>query len=164
MIKVYNNFTIKAPNGEELQIQLRYADTQSQKEFKQSTHAARQFRSAEYEFATQSWRTGRPLSSTDKQTGNEFEQYLGTAPGVPIQGQRWAQHGGLGGAGRSPLGALPSTNSMPPPAVQVDVAAGKENVQTGVGTDAVDNKPEVTSPATVQGSNNGDSGAVSDQE
>lgn len=162
VIKAYNNFTVTAPNGEELQIQLRYADTQQQKEFKQSTHAARQFRSAEYEFATQNWRTGRPLGATDRQ--NEFEQYLGTTPNVPIQGQRWAQYGGLGAAGRSPLSALPSTNSMAPPTVQINIAPGKENAQTGAGADSVESKSEVTSPVTVQGSTTVDAAVGSDKE
>lgn len=49
VIRTFNNHTIKAA-GEELQIQIRYADTQEQKSLKLQTQAARQFRSAEYEF------------------------------------------------------------------------------------------------------------------
>lgn len=82
-----------------MQVQIRYADTQEQKSLKQQTQAARQFRSAEYEWASQNYRPGHP---------NEFEQYLGTHPTVPIQGQRWA-HSAMrqAPATRSPLGAAP---------------------------------------------------------
>lgn len=55
-MKTFNNHTITS-NGEELQIQIRYADTQEQKSLKQQTQAARQFRSAEYELATTVFQT-----------------------------------------------------------------------------------------------------------
>lgn len=48
VIRTFNNHTIKSA-GEDLQMQIRYADTQEQKSLKQQTQAARQFRSAEYE-------------------------------------------------------------------------------------------------------------------
>ncbi|KAM3424424.1 hypothetical protein BST61_g6429 [Cercospora zeina] len=48
VIKTFNNHTIKTA-AEELQVQIRYADTQEQKSLKQQTQAARQFRSAEYD-------------------------------------------------------------------------------------------------------------------
>ncbi|KAK4544329.1 hypothetical protein LTR36_004220 [Oleoguttula mirabilis] len=91
VIRTFNNHTIKSA-GEELQMQIRYADTQEQKSLKQQTQAARSFRSAEYEFATQAWRQGRlytgpTVHDTPTSSGNEFEQYLGGG----VQGQRWAQ-------------------------------------------------------------------------
>lgn len=95
-------------------MQIRYADTQEQKQLKQSTQAARQFRSAECEstprsslqgptntcredeFATSAWRQGRlPYAGTTlndvPNPTSEFDQYLGTTAGVPFQNQRWAQ-------------------------------------------------------------------------
>ncbi|KAK5165125.1 uncharacterized protein LTR77_009222 [Saxophila tyrrhenica] len=166
VIKDYNNFTIKDPNGEELQIQIRYADTQEQKSLKQQTQAARQFRSAEYEYATQAWRQGNlPYAGSnagDSQDGNEFEQYLGTTANVPIQGQRWAQYGGGGLPGRSPLGGLPANTSQAP-MVQINVASDAAHAVTAA--EAADTKPAVTSPATAQAANSPvDSGAASGQE
>lgn len=118
MIKTFNNHTIKT-SGEELQIQIRYADTPEQKSLKQQTQAARQFRSAEYEYATQAWRQGRlPYAGTtvnddvkSNGSGNEFERYLGTNPAVSIQGQRWAQSTARPNPGRSPLGGTPYTDN-----------------------------------------------------
>lgn len=65
MIKQFNNYTLGS-GSDELQIQIRYADTQEQKSLKQQTQAARQFRSAEYEFATQAWRRGGKRPPTTK--------------------------------------------------------------------------------------------------
>nr|POE72158.1 sporulation-specific protein 5 [Quercus suber] len=105
VIKIFHNTSIES-TSEEMQIQIRYADTQEQKSLKQQTQAARQFRSAEYEWASQNCRpAGRP---------NEFEQYLGTHPTLPIQGQRWAQSAmRQAPAPRSPL----VTSSAPDTAV-----------------------------------------------
>ena len=94
-------------------MQIRFADTQPQKQLKQTTQAARSFRSAECEstpclsherhadrrqdeFATSAWRQGRlPYTGTTlndmPNATSEFDQYLGTTAGVPFQNQRWAQ-------------------------------------------------------------------------
>lgn len=72
------------PNGEEHLIQIRFADTQDQKNLKQQTAAARQFRTAEYEFATQghTWGQLNPLSrvhgvpSGPMGQAHDFESYL----------------------------------------------------------------------------------------
>lgn len=113
MIEHFSNHTIKS-GEEELQIQIRFADTQEQKSLKQQTQAARQFRSAEYEYATQAWRQARlpyaGSASHDNSTVNDFDQYLGTTAAVPIQGQRWAQS-----AIRQmpPRGAVSTTQTAP---------------------------------------------------
>lgn len=153
VIKSYNNNTV-----EENQVQIRYADTQEQKSLKQQTQAARQFRSTEYEYATQAWRQGKlPYTGTtlndnvSTNTGNEFEQYLGTNATVPFQSQRWAQSAIRHAPGRSPLGALPYTSSAAPtqtPTAPVSVTATKDG-QASCGDDAApDTKPISTSPAT----------------
>lgn len=103
MIKKFNNHAIKSGN-ETLNIQIRYADTQEQKSLKQQTQAARQFRSAEYEYATQYARRGIPF--TGARGENEFSQALGGQSAVPIQNQRWAQSAIRG---RSPLAEGQST-------------------------------------------------------
>ncbi|PPJ50327.1 hypothetical protein CBER1_06468 [Cercospora berteroae] len=167
VIKTFNNHTIKTA-GEELQVQIRYADTQEQKSLKQQTQAARQFRSAEYEYATQAWRQGRlPYAGSTvhdtNQNTNEFDQYLGTTPAIPIQGQRWAQSAIRQAPGRSPLGAVPYTNASQPPLVQINVASGTEG-QTGTSEAAVDAKPATTSPATAHAHSPVDSAAPSTEE
>ncbi|USW57045.1 Putative RNA recognition motif domain, nucleotide-binding alpha-beta plait domain superfamily [Septoria linicola] len=151
VIKTFNNHTIKTA-GEELQVQIRYADTQEQKSLKQQTQAARQFRSAEYEYATQAWRQGRlPYAGSTvhdtNQNTNEFDQYLGTTPAVPIQGQRWAQSAVRQVPGRSPLGAVPYTNASQPAPVQINAASDAEGL-TATPEAAADSKPATTSPAT----------------
>ncbi|TKX19408.1 RNA recognition motif-containing protein 26 [Elsinoe australis] len=78
IIRQFNNKVIQH-NGEDHTIQIRYADTQEQKHLKQTTAAARQFRSAEYEYATQVHRSGwRPMGSPEAAapTGNDFENYM----------------------------------------------------------------------------------------
>ena len=86
VIIAFNNKTIQA-NGEDHTIQIRYADTQEQKGLKQTTAAARQFRSAEYEYAVQARRNGwfggstqqySPESQENGGSSNDFENYLGT--------------------------------------------------------------------------------------
>jgi hypothetical protein len=154
VIKSFNNRTI--PTGtEELQVQIRYADTQEQKSLKQQTQAARQFRSAEYEYATQAWRQGRlpyagtTLNDNASAKGNEFEQYLGNNAAVPFQNQRWAQSAVRNAPGRSPLGAVPFTNNQAQAqAHQGDAASGKEANPLPQDDAAVDSKPSSTSPAT----------------
>lgn len=148
VIKTFNNHTIHA-NGEDLQIQIRYADTHEQKVLKQQTQAARQFRSAEYEYATQAWRQGRlPYAGTtvheaSSATGNEFDQYLGTTANIPIQGQRWAQS-----AIRTPRGEVaqaPYNTNTNQSAAQTDATAGAENNAPPIGKDSeIDTKPVVT--------------------
>ncbi|SMR61684.1 unnamed protein product [Zymoseptoria tritici ST99CH_3D1] len=162
VIKTFNNHTISS-GGEEMQIQIRYADTQEQKSLKQQTQAARQFRSAEYEYATQAWRQGRlPYAGSnthDGQNSNEFDQYLGTTPAVPIQGQRWAQSAIRQMPGRSPLGAVPYT----PNAAQLNVTTKTDGQATP--TDAgADSKPATGSPATAQATTTVDSVAPAEQE
>lgn len=146
-----------------MQIQIRYADTQEQKSLKQQTQAARQFRSAEYEYATQAWRQGRlpyaGSNTTDGQHSNEFDQYLGTTPAVPIQGQRWAQSAIRQMPGRSPLGAVPYT----PNAAQLNVTTKTDGQATP--TDAgADSKPAIGSPATAQATTSVDPVAPAEQE
>nr|POE51780.1 hypothetical protein CFP56_25987 [Quercus suber] len=112
VIKTFHNTSIEA-SSEDMQVQIRYADTQEQKSLKQQTQAARQFRSAEYEWASQNY---RPVGRA-----NEFEQYLGTHPNLPIHGQRWAQSAmRQTPAPRSPLGPT----SAPDTAQQLPTAAG----------------------------------------
>lgn len=151
VIKTFNNYTIKS-NGEDLQIQIRYADTQEQKSLKQQTQAARQFRSAEYEYATQAWRQGHlPYAGStvhDTPNVNEFEQYLGTAANVPIQGQRWAQSAIRQMPGRSPLGGLPYTGATQQPLVHVNVASGADGQVSESVDGAHDAKPTASSPVT----------------
>lgn len=150
VIKTFNNHTIKS-GGDELQIQIRYADTQEQKALKQQTQAARQFRSAEYEYATQAWRQGRlpyagsTVPDSTSQVTNEFDQYLGTTPTVPIQGQRWAQSAIRQAPGRSPLGAMPYTNTSQPALAPMSAAAGADGPSSTTET-ADDAKANNASP------------------
>lgn len=170
VIKTYNNHTYKTPT-EELQIQIRYADTQDQKALKQQTQAARQFRSAEYEYATQAWRQGRlPYAGTtlndnaSNTNGNEFEQYLGNNAAVPFQNQRWAQSAIRHAPGRSPLGGMPYTNNQAhASATQGNIATRKED-QAGSTDDAADTKPPATSPATALANSPVATAAAPDQE
>ena len=169
VIKNFNNHTIPS-SSEELQIQIRYADTQEQKMLKQQTQAARQFRSAEYEYATQAWRHGRlPYAGTtvhDAPHGNEFEHYLGTTANVPIQGQRWAQSGARQMPARSPLAGMPPyTGPKQAPLVQINVAAGGDGqVSSPKADSAVDAKPNGDSPATALANSPVDSAAASEHE
>ncbi|PNS18838.1 hypothetical protein CAC42_5377 [Sphaceloma murrayae] len=81
IIREFNNKVIQH-NGEDHTIQIRYADTQEQKHLKQTTAAARQFRSAEYEYATQAhrqgWRPEHNLGSPANMApaGGDFENYI----------------------------------------------------------------------------------------
>lgn len=168
VIKTFNNHSIKSA-GEDLQVQIRYADTHEQKSLKQQTQAARQFRSAEYEFATQAWRQGRlPYAGTtvnDTAGVNEFEQYLGTTANTPMQGQRWAQSALRQAPGRSPLSGLPYTNGSQTPLVQINAGAGTDGEQSKHSPDrAADAKSAVTSPVTVQATSPVDSGTASEQD
>ncbi|QIW99069.1 hypothetical protein AMS68_004587 [Peltaster fructicola] len=112
VIKSFNSQAMDE-GAEDAQIQIRYADTQEQKQLKQQTHAARQFRSQEYEYATQAWRQGRMTSvgSSDGDyksiSSGDFDQYLNTVSAAPSQ--RWSNNKAL--PGRSPLGGVPYTNS-----------------------------------------------------
>jgi hypothetical protein len=154
VIKTFNNRTIPTAT-EELQVQIRYADTQEQKSLKQQTQAARQFRSAEYEYATQAWRQGRlpyagtTLNDNASAKGNEFEQYLGNNAAVPFQNQRWAQSAVRHAPGRSPLGAVPFTNSQTQAqSTQDDVTSANDANCSPRDDSAADTKPLSTSPAT----------------
>lgn len=170
MIKTFNNHSITS-NGEELQIQIRFADTQEQKTLKQQTQAARQFRSAEYEFATQAWRQGRlPSSGSSGYEGstanNEFDLYLGTAPQVPFQGQRWAQSVNRQLPGRSPLGNMSfSGANAQQPTVQVNVATNSEQKPASPVDSAKDVNTTAAEVKAVDPVNNpADSVAASEQE
>ncbi|EME40619.1 hypothetical protein DOTSEDRAFT_65305 [Dothistroma septosporum NZE10] len=160
VIKTFNNHTIKS-QGEELQVQIRFADTQEQKQLKQQTQAARHFRSQEYEYATQAWRQGRlPYAGSTvhdtNQNGNEFDQYLGTTPAIPIHGQRWAQSAIRQVPGRSPLGGLPYNGSSQAPLG--DAVPGAEAKAASSSGTVVDSKP-------ITGSSTGiDSPVASEQE
>ena len=170
VIRAFNNHSIDSA-GEELQIQIRYADTQEQKSLKQQTQAARQFRSAEYEYATHELRQGRlPFAghtTHDTQQVNEFDQYLGTTANVPIQGQRWAQSAIRQVPGRSPLAGMPPYNgSAQMPSVQVNVAPGSDVQAATPKADkvVVDIKPIVTAPAVAHANSPVDSATTSDHE
>ena len=160
VIRTFNNHAIQS-NGEELLVQIRFADTQEQKALKQQTQAARQFRSAEYEYATQAWRQGRlPYAGTtmhDSTASNEFDQYLGTTANVPIQGQRWAQSAVRQMPARSPLAGSMAYTGTSQPLVQINVASD-------VKAEDVDTKPGTTSPATAVVNSPVDSVAASEQE
>lgn len=125
VIKAFNNYTIES-NGEELTVNLRYADTQEQKQLKQTTQAARQFRSQEYQYFSKIAYPGAPHGH---EGGNEFDNYLGTAPG-PIAAQRWAQSKI---PGRSPL-SVPYTGAS---------TSGTAGDASSSG-EAVDSKPAAT--------------------
>jgi len=170
VIRTFNNHTIKTAT-EELQVQIRYADTSEQKSLKQQTQAARQFRSAEYEYATQAWRQGRlpyagtTLNDTAQSTnGNEFEQYLGNGAAVPFQNQRWAQSAIRHAPGRSPLGAVPYTNNAHTPVAQANVASSKEGQMSSGDEAVVETKPACTSPATALANSPVASAAAPEQE
>jgi hypothetical protein len=77
VIKKFNNYKVNV-SGEEYTIQIRFADTQEQKHLKQQTAAARQFRSAEYEYATQAHKAGYSSSRGSYASNNEFETYMTT--------------------------------------------------------------------------------------
>ena len=153
-------------------MQIRYADTQEQKSLKQQTQAARQFRSAEYEYATQAWRQGRiPFAGTTVNdnisvNGNEFEQYLGTSAAVPIQGQRWAHSAMTRGSGRNPLAATHYNNAMSQtPLVQINVASDSDGrAITPPSRVDGDSKQAVTSPATAHAKTPANPVNVSDKE
>lgn len=168
VIKDFNNFTIKY-GGEEMQMQIRYADTQEQKSLKQQTQAARQFRSAEYEYATQAWRQGRLpyvgfTAHSENNNTNEFEQYLGTT-GVPIQGQRWAQSAIRNLPGRSPLSNASYNSSSQQPLVQINVASGSDGgVATSQADTTTDAKPAVTASASAPHNSPVDSAAALEKE
>lgn len=154
VIKTFNNTNIKS-QGEDLQIQIRFADTQEQKSLKQQTQAARQFRSAEYEYATQAWRQGRlPYAGTtlNEQPGNsnEFEQYMGGNASVPIQGQRWAQSAIRQIPGRSPLGSTQynAASQSQTPLVQINVAGTSDRQIKSEDEGTLDATATVTSPAS----------------
>ena len=92
------------------------------------------------------WRQGRlPFAgTTETPNENEFNQYLGTTPNVPIQNQRWAQNATRALPGRSPLGGLPNSNTT-----QAPLASGTDGGHVTSPADTTDTKPAVTSPATV---------------
>lgn len=142
---------------------------------KQQTQAARQFRSAEYEYATQAWRHARipyNVASSDdgnksasNTTTNEFEQYLGgsngasttttttaaTAATSTTQSSRWPHTLARGLPGRSPLASTPYTNSTAQPSagvVKADGQAASANKAT---------KPDSATATTEAERTNGDS-------
>lgn len=98
------------------------------------------------------WRQQGRLPSTapaamgydNTQGATEFDQYLGTAASVPIQGQRWAQSAIRQVPGRSPLGAVPAQ----PPLVQINAAGSTADDQALPAETAGDSKSVATSPAT----------------
>ena len=82
IIKNFNNSAVSKAGGEEHIIQIRYADTAEQKMLKQRTAAARQFRTAEYEYGVQARNQGFPApqrldsASAQSENVNEFENFL----------------------------------------------------------------------------------------
>ncbi|KAF4555615.1 RNA recognition motif-containing protein 15 [Elsinoe fawcettii] len=117
IIRVFNNKVIEH-NGEEHTIQIRYADTQEQKHLKQTTAAARQFRSAEYEYATLAHRQGygRAMSSISgseamSPSSNDFENFLSHNASLAAKNYgepNYRQYGQ-----RTPLGIVsPSNNNI----------------------------------------------------
>ncbi|KAF2860355.1 hypothetical protein K470DRAFT_217213 [Piedraia hortae CBS 480.64] len=93
VIKTFGNHALQA-GDEELQIQIRFADTQEQKALKQQTQAARLFRSAEYEYATQTLRQGGLSLQPGSQDGpsSDFSQYLKTTAPATTVGQPSTVH------------------------------------------------------------------------
>lgn len=97
----------------ELQVQIRYADTQEQRSLKQRIRAARQFRSAEYCYVTQAWRQASsfPGGPKDDQSGtrsNDFEKYPGNDAVCPHRA-RSAVHQG---SSRSSPSVRPPANNQ----------------------------------------------------
>ncbi|KAH0266981.1 RNA-binding domain-containing protein, partial [Aureobasidium melanogenum] len=148
VIKKFNNYKVNVA-GEEYTIQIRFADTQEQKQLKQQTAAARQFRSAEYEYATQAHKAGYSSSRGSYASNNEFETYMTTS--VPIQNQRWSQSALRNMSGRAPLAALPYGNNVQYPVAQTNGGAKSEN-QPPARTDLADTKSATnSSPAIARG-------------
>ena len=89
IIKSFNNTPVSKPGEEEHCIQIRYADTEQQKWLKQQTAAARQFRTAEYEYATANRRwmpassrtDGTPVPGVPTSSTNELENFLAATTG-----------------------------------------------------------------------------------
>ncbi|KAI9713229.1 MAG: hypothetical protein M1820_001215 [Bogoriella megaspora] len=89
IIRDFNNSVVVQPKSEEEHIiQIRYADTAEQKWLKQQTAAARQFRTAEYEFATAHRRpyiqgqNRTDSTSASNTSSNELENYLAASNGA----------------------------------------------------------------------------------
>ncbi|GAB7356632.1 hypothetical protein MBLNU459_g7352t2 [Dothideomycetes sp. NU459] len=156
VIKQFNNNPIST-HGEEHTIQIRYADSQEQKHLKQQTAAARQFRSAEYEYATQFHKQGAcvgrsslsPYSALGHENiapGNEFEAYLGASSGAPFRGNRWAQSALRG---RGLLAAIPYGGNAQHP--DTDAASQHSTVDKGpIRRDTVaDTKTATASPPAI---------------
>ena len=80
IINNFNNSAVSKAGGEEHTIQIRYADTAEQKMLKQRTAAARQFRTAEYEYGVQARNQVLPgshqTSNGTSDNTNEFENFL----------------------------------------------------------------------------------------
>ena len=82
IIKNFNNSAVSKAGGEEHVIQIRYADTAEQKMLKHRTAAARQFRTAEYEYGVQARNQVLPTSqrvetaTAQSENANEFENFL----------------------------------------------------------------------------------------
>jgi len=86
VIKTFNNTPIAKNPGEEHLVQIRYADTQDQKQLKQQTTLARQYRTAEYEQQTQargSFYNARlnGVSVDGPASDGDFESYLQNTTG-----------------------------------------------------------------------------------
>ncbi|KAL9072752.1 MAG: hypothetical protein Q9157_004979 [Trypethelium eluteriae] len=144
IIKSYNNTPVSKPSEEEHSIQIRYADTEQQKWLKQQTAAARQFRTAEYEYATANRRwmpaatrldgTTNPAISTT--SGNELESYLAATTGAsgpryvppPFRQQMPT---------RQPLSTIHSQQAMPSvQQTKIKAEPGNEqNVPVDIGTE-----------------------------
>lgn len=164
MIAKFNNHVVQS-DGDELQIQIRYADTQEQKALKQQTQAARHFRSVEYEYATQALRLSSRAGSVESNmhSANEFEQYHGNNGAnvnVHAYGQRWTPHTMRKMLGRQSLaGSTPYSKPGATPLAQINVAATPDS-NTDDGTPL---KSAGKSPVSVKASSPVDSVATLEQ-
>ncbi|KAF2859875.1 hypothetical protein K470DRAFT_282388 [Piedraia hortae CBS 480.64] len=148
VIKKFGNHTLQS-GDEELQIQIRFADTQEQKTLKQQTQAARQFRSAEYEYATQALRQGGLSLSSGQDGLGEFDQYLNTTAPTTIVGQRLAAFVPRTVTGRSPLSVGATAYAPPSLAGKSETAAGDDSKKSHDNSVAMKrtNSPEAPAPA-----------------
>ncbi|KAI9668011.1 MAG: hypothetical protein M1821_000831 [Bathelium mastoideum] len=169
IIKNFNNTPVSKPGEEEHSIQIRYADTEQQKWLKQQTAAARQFRTAEYEYATANRRwmatpnrvegNGTPAAPTS--SSNELETYLASTAGT--SGPRYVPPAFRQQVpNRQPLTAIHSQQAVP--TVQQTKLKVEPGTEQGL---TVDIEPEaktgVKDPAIAHGDSHSNSGNSADE-
>ncbi|TKA75948.1 hypothetical protein B0A49_03706 [Cryomyces minteri] len=162
VIRNFNNTPVRKQDGDEHLIQIRYADTEQQKWLKQQTAASRQFRAAEYEYATQAHRWGHgsrlpELTASEHEAANDFETFLGSSARPATQGgSRWAQSALPRQMPVHATTAIPFPQMKSQPAVRTDLPP-KATIENDSSESEADAKTKATSstPAVVHG----DSGA-----